>query len=209
MTTEPNLVDQVTSRGLKESFQRIPLRRFKGKLVDYTLDPIPNSQKMRVHLNFADVSVIESTEPYQFPIAIIPITYSDKKNSLWGIFSTSLLQFLMDEEDIKDAKGRFLELVLTPDHHFGRNLEGEEIIMDAWEVASVEGAVSKVNPIEKALELLDGKNESTFNQAVFNEPALKGTDVLSAILNKTFLTTMKGSGQITLDDDGTYHVVKS
>lgn len=206
MTTE-NLLDQVSIRNLKEG--GTPLRRFKGKFDSYTLDPITGSTKMRVNLNFTEVEVKDSTEPYQFPIAQIGISHSLSQRSGWGIFSKSLVQFLKEDQDIKDAVGMTMELAMTPNHIYGKNQEGEDITGNVWEVASVEGAGPKVNPIEKALEILDGKQESAFNQAVFNEPALKGTDVLSAILNKTFVKTVLEMGQATVDADGTYHRVKS
>lgn len=213
---EQQLLDQISIRGLKDS--GTPLREFKGKLESYSVDP-PDTRylkegeqgKNRVTLNFSEIKVIKSTEPYLFPVAQIGITYSDKSNSMWGIFSKSLGKCVPESEDLKHQVGRTFHMLMTPNHKFGRDrVSGADIIRDAWEVQGVEGAATaQVNPLKKALDLLDGKTEPDFHQAVFQDGDVKkDTSLFSSILNKQFIPSMIDAGQVTKDADGIYHVVR-
>lgn len=212
---QPNIDAQVSIRGLTEGGFETPLRRFKGRYVGLKTEPITDAQgnttgKIRVILQYSDVEVIDSTEPYNFPTAEIRFSHSLKKGSKWGIFSESLVKLLPEDEDLNECKGKMMELVYTPDHDFGENRDtGERIVSSIWEVASIEGGGAKVNPIERALELLDGKTIAEFNQVVFSDPAIKGDVAFGeTLLDDSFIKSMLDSGKVTKNDDGVCHVKK-
>jgi len=70
------------------------------------------------------------------------------------------------------------------------------------------GAVPAVDAIAQALNLLDGKTEQAWHQAVFVDPIIKAdTEVIQTIINRQFLTGLEGAKKVTKDADGTYHVV--
>ena len=203
---------EVTIRGLEGG---TPLREFIGVLDSYQRDvrAYEGVDRTRVTLNFRDVEVIESTEPYIFPVAQISIPES--KGGMWRIFGSSLVKLLTDDEDIKDAVGRRLRMKLTPGHSMGKDRNpnsdtfGQEIIRDCWEVQEIVGAPKKVNAIARALELLDGKNLAEFHQVVYADSAIKGdAQLLSSIINATFITAMESTGKVTKDSSGIYHVTK-
>lgn len=209
MDENASIDEQVSIRGLTEGFQS-PLKQFKGRYAGHKTEPAYDPKKIRVILQFTDVDVIDSTEPYQFPTAEIRINHSTKKGSMWGIFSESLLKLIDDDKDLKDCKGMVLEMKLTPDHHFGENKDtGEEIVRSAWEVLSVEGkkgSTSKVNASDRALQLLNGKTLAQFHQIAFADPAIKGDTALQeAILDETFVTAMLAAGKLTKDKNEIYH----
>ena len=96
--------DLITTRGLTEGEAATPLRKFYGILDSYS--PEERYGKTSVVMNFKDVEVIESTEPYPFPIAVIPIKLSNRKNSAWGVFSESLNAIIPEDQDIKEKTRR-------------------------------------------------------------------------------------------------------
>lgn len=209
MTDE--LTDKVTIRGLVDGsdYQATPLREFKGKFVSHKAETDTRYNKVKVTLNFSDLQVIETTEPYNLPIAEIPINFSDRKRSKWGILSDSLVKFLKESEDLKDAYGRTLHMKYTPDHNFGKNKQtGEDMVQGAWEVIGIDGATTKVDAVERVIQLLDGKTEAEFGQVVFQDVIVKGdSKVQDSIVNKTMIPSLITAGKVKKDDKGIFHKV--
>lgn len=208
--------NQISVRNLKDSQFGTPLQDFEGTYVGFETEINAKFNKTIVVLNFKDIQVHKSTEPYPFPIAQIRINFSQSKGSAWGIFAGSLVKLLKPEQDIKDASGMHIRLQLTPGHKFGTDKTqgsptyGQEIIRDCWEVVGVSGESAKAaDGAARALELLDGKTAPEFSQVVFSDPAVKAdAAVLQAILGNTFIPSMMQQGKVTKDDKNIYHVVK-
>lgn len=85
----------ITTRNLIDS-DIGPLRRFTG-----VLDSMPTEEQSygegesarkstRVSLNNKEIEVIESIEPYQFPIYTMSMSLSNRKKSMWGVLGQSL-----------------------------------------------------------------------------------------------------------------------
>jgi len=86
-----------------------PLRRFYG-----VLDSCPQETKkydegtatertsVSLSLNFKDLEVVESVEPYNFPIYTITLTISNRKKSRYGVFGVSLASIL--DQSLTDAQ---------------------------------------------------------------------------------------------------------
>jgi hypothetical protein len=83
-----------TSRGLVD-FDVGPLRKFTGILDSMPREPqsfgegvnIRNS--MRVTYNFSSIEVLETIEPYHFPVFSCQATESNRKKSMYGVFAES------------------------------------------------------------------------------------------------------------------------
>lgn len=121
------------------------LRRFTG-----VLDSAPREEQtwqegqpderksMRLSLNFKDLEVVETIEPYQFPIYTVMLTESNRKKSRYGIFGLSLAEILDQQyteaqqdpsspdyispakrADLKDCVGKRIGMVLA-DNEEGR-----------------------------------------------------------------------------------------
>lgn len=78
-----------------------PLRRFFGVLVSCPQETkkydegTPNERSsVQLSLNFKDLEVVESVEPYNFPIYTIQLTLSNRKKSRYGVFGMSLADIL-------------------------------------------------------------------------------------------------------------------
>lgn len=202
----------VSIRNLQPGFETSPLRHFKGVLENYGVREVAgNFPGTRVDLMFRDVEVIESTEPYHFPIAQISIRYSDKENSAWGIFAKSAVQFMPDGTDFEDLKGQLLEMKLTPGHKFGIDkVTGEEVVRDMWEcvgIPSMAGAEAKVPPKIQALRLLDESTEQDWNKVVFADPAVKSDgELVQSILSRAFLPALVAAGVASQDENQVWHV---
>jgi hypothetical protein len=97
------------------------------------------------------------------------------------------------------------------------HLKGQDVPTPTWEVYMVEGigvaGGEGVTPMQKAMELLDGKTSSEFSQAALasdiirNDPDLLQSIGLPASAAKNFTNTMITSKQFTKDKGGVFHKV--
>jgi len=211
-------------RGLEGGFERSPLQEFKGIFDRYETRAVSSEQygdSIRVELYFRDVETIRATEPYTMPIAMISIKYSERSNSVWGIFANSLAQAVPDGVELMrdpgspgpDCTGHRMHLSLTPGHEFGVNRETKErIIIECWEVVSVEGydraagTPSSISPKVRALQLLDGKTLAEWHSTVFTDPTIRGSSVVQEILNNEFLPPLIEAGLVGRDEQGIHNV---
>lgn len=125
-------------RGLIES-DIGPLRRFYGVLDSCPQEEkkydegTPNERKStQISLNFKDLEVVESVEPYNFPIYTVQFTLSNRKKSKYGVFGVSLANILdlglteaqkdptspeyvkpTDRPDLADCIGKRMGLVMA------------------------------------------------------------------------------------------------
>ncbi len=200
-------------QNLQDGYQETPLIDFKGNLQSYDPQPPDQFGNTRVVFSFIGVEVIESIEPYPFPIATIRIKYSNKKNSQWGILAASAKKVLGDEADVPNLVGKD-QRWRTREHSYGTNRQGEEMTGMVWDVLEVEGvgstgadAPATVPAITRVLELLDGKTLPQFHQVVFADPVVKAdSQLMASVMGNTLIPTLVESGQVSLDDNGIYHV---
>lgn len=199
----------VTIRGLVDSEFGTPLRKFVGTLDSY----YPEERKFGdvVVLNFRDVEVLKSIEPYNFPIAQIAIKLSNKKNSAWGVFGESLAQFLSETEDIGDCVGKKIGLEMEEGHKYGADrATGQDMLGNPWKVYEVEGAVASSEVAEsaadRALSLLIGKTRADFNKAAYADPLIrKDVALQKAITDKSFINAQLQLGTVVEDGEGVFH----
>jgi len=166
------------------------------------------------NLNFSEIDVKESSEPYLFPIAQLSFPSSDRTKCGWGVLGKSGVKFLAENEDVSALIGAILELKMTPGHMMWNRDEGKETPRECWEVIGVErvGGVqvptvgaNAASAIETAIDLLIGKNEQEWNQLVFTNPIVKAdSGLISQILGRTFLPALEEADVIKKDDAGIY-----
>ncbi len=138
-----------------------------------------------------------------------------------------------DRLDWKDCIGKRMGLVLA-DNEEGRppmhelfdgrakdeeHPKGQDVPTPTWEVYMIEGIGVKgsegVSPMEKAMQLLDGKTLAEFNQdALASDLVRSDVQLLQSIgmpatAPNSFANTMIAGGQFTKDDKEVYHRVKT
>lgn len=215
----PDDLPKASARNLTEGFFRTPLRKFRGTLDTINTELRPgfgeNAPKKAWHIAiFSDIEVIETIEPYVFPVAQLEFPASTRKHSQWGIYGDSTLKFLAEAEDVEALYGKRLLSEVTPGHMLFDGREGKEVEREAWVVSEVHGAgvaktVTKSGAMDRALELLDGKTEQEWNQAIFQDPGIKGSEVMGSIMNRTFLPNAEQSKLASVDENGVWHVTKA
>ncbi len=216
--------DLVSIRGLVEG-GGTPLRHFKAKFAGYETEPATGYEGTRVNLNFADLEVIASTEPYNLPTTVINLGLSNRKKSKWGYFGDSLAAFLAPEEDIKSCTHRILELVYSdgldgrpsPDTTkiWQRDSDREQypdgmVPNPTWTVIGLDGAqkaesgsIESAN--DKLLRELIGKTRADFNKAAFTLEYVRANPALQrAVTDKSFITGMVASGAAHEDANGVF-----
>ena len=191
--------------------------------------------RLEVQYNFADVEVISSIEPYPFPITQIGIFQSNREQSAMGVFGKSVDNIINKDvpadapiEQVKGQDyliGKKVHMKMTGGHMMWDGATKKEVARDCWECVGVEG-FAMATPIStttspntqapkankpagaagRALELLNGKNEQQFYQAVFNDPIVKADGgIISSILARSFLQPLIDGGIVMKDGDGIYH----
>ena len=202
------LENPVSVRGLIDSDFGTPLRRFYGVLDSFY--PEDRQYGTMVILNFKDVEVVESAEPYNFPTATCAIKLSNKKRSAWGIFAESLAELLSDGQDIKDCIGKKLGLFMEEGHIYGEDrITGEDMVGNPWHVFEAEGVTARAEAVgsakDRAKELLIGKTRAEFNKAAYADTLIrKDTALQRAITDKSFITSLIQLGEIEEDENGVF-----
>lgn len=206
----------VSIRGLIEGYQRTPLREFKGKLDGFPTELVDRflPAKTYVNLNYSEVEVIETIEPYPFPITQLPMPLNKRRTSSWTIMADSIAKLIPPDQDISNTIGMIHHLKFTPGHMMWDDKKGESTAREAWEVIGLSGAgvatANVADATDRALELLDGKVEEEWNQLVFKDATVKGDGkLIDSILHRRFLQEMKTAGRATDDSNGIWHVVKT
>ena len=199
-------------RGLRDTGQRIPVREFKGEFVEFIPTMDSRYNRTRVLLNFGDVEVIETTEPWNFPTITLDLPYSDTKRSTWGVYALSTEKFIPKEYGLSFLVNKRLHLKLTGEHPMWDAKQGKETMREAWEVIAVEGLeAGKTAPVDLTalvLSLLVGKTLPEFNQAAYNSPAIRGEPtVWNAVLAGTLVPSLEAAGKVKKDQDNRYQAV--
>ncbi len=207
--------DIITTRGLVDADFGTPLRKFTGVFDSYAPDEGAKFGT-RVNLNFKDIEVIESVEPYAYPIATLSIKLSNRKRSAWGHFGDSLNELIPDTEDLKDQVNKRIGMQLNIGVKFGKNRDtGEDIVANCWEVYSVEGkekggspGAATLSAKDEAIRILDGKTLPEFNNVIYSNPIVqKDPEVLRSITDRTLIVALKATGMFTEDENGVMHKV--
>ena len=137
------------------------------------------------------------------------------------------------QEQVKNQSyiiGKYLHMKYTPGHMVPTKDEttgkwGERPV-DCWVLMEIRGegvaaapavaspgavvppVVAGIDANQQALNLLNGKTEQQWHQAVFVDPVVKAnTAVIQTIINRQFLTGLEAAGKIVKDEDGIYLVI--
>ncbi len=213
-----------------------PLRHFKGTLSpDLKLDEereTKDGSRRYVVLNFQflDVEVLESVEPYPFPIATITVGYAPPKlsrgSTAFEVLAGSLRKLMPDNPDINLLKGKRQEWKME-ERRLRRGLTDEEgqPIMDGnnkqiwgdvpvlcWAVVAIDGLGSVAEKDADfnvfLVKLADGKTEPKFYEdALTNAEVTARPNIVEAIVGRKLLSTLTEMGLITRDAEGILHKV--
>lgn len=201
-----------STRGLVDGGGGTPLRDFWGDLKSIYPETDPYGDKNV--LNFADIEVIESTEPYNFPTATIRIKISNKKDSSWGVFGGSVNVFLEPDEDVADLVDKRLHMQMQVGYEFGgKDKEGKPFVGNPWKVVEIDGVsaagadASVSSSVTKAKALLSGKTRAEFNKAALADTAIrKDAELQRSIVDKSFIKAMLDTGEYIEDENGVFAV---
>lgn len=193
-----------------------PLLRFKGMLKEYEVEDRTADNRIYkvIKFNFIDLEVLESTEPYPFPIASIEIGYNPNEGTKWAVFAKSIAKVFGHVPSIDDLTGKLQEweygdakLRLPDEQGIWDTRDGK-----AWLLASIDGVGSASSEPEDItphiLGLLDGKNEADFYQVLYqDELARKHPDIITSATDRKLLPALEAANKATRDDQGIWHKV--
>lgn len=196
----------IGAKDLVEGYQVTPLREFVGVLEDFVPERDEQYNRIRISLQFTDVEVIESTEPYPFPIVQLTVPFSQRKRSQMGFLVNSLDKVMPGATLSSLVKQRVRMKVVS--ENFGRwRGETEDRIRGCWEIQEITSKPKVAqSAYEVALGLAEGKSPTAlteFYQQAFKNSAIKADkEVLDKILRKTFIEEAIEAGALYISDDG-------
>ena len=226
-------------QGFKPSVDRptggeSPLIRFKGVLAEYKAEEktrqSDQGKYVIISFHFSGIEVIDSEEPYPFPIVVLSLSYKPPKDSRggtkWDAFAASLRKLLPTNPDLDLLVGKQQEWARLPakvrsplaDEEGNPQLDGNQkqlwgdVDVLCWKVVSVEGigsAAEKDEDFNKFLvELANGKTEPKFYEdALTNAEVTARPNIVEAIVGRKLLSTLTEMGLITRDAEGILHKV--
>lgn len=201
-----------------------PLIRFRGVLKEYRGvertfgEGTANARKAQyVAFNFINVQVLQSREPYPFPIATIEIAYNTSAETRWAALSGSFRKFLPEnnidllvgKQQEWEFKGGIKLRQQDPADNEWKSLDGE-----AFQLTWLEGAEAPDGQdiMDKIVALADGKDDNGFYSALFSDAEIRGMagyqDVVTSASNRTLLQTLETAGQLKRDTEGVWHKVE-
>jgi hypothetical protein len=216
MTTEQFSIPEPNIRGLVEDALG-PLRRFTGVIagLEQEVKPIEGTERKQIinKLNCADIEVVETNEPFPFPIYTVRVSYSNKVKSKWGTLAASIVkvvdsQYTKEQQDpknpayvppekrpgIKDLIGKRVGFVVADGVNGRPNppvlYDGRDKIdkpTPCWTVFSVGGIVAGQigkSPVDRAKELLNGKTLVEFNNTVLQDALVRSDMALVTACTK-------------------------
>jgi len=191
----------------------LPVTEFKGTLHDARSEFNQERSRYQVALEFTDCDIIKTTIPWNYPTLTITMNHSVRRNSGIGLLSQSIQRIAGAETTVRDMVGKRLHMDRSTVFNFGENDDGTPRNYAMWELREVIGegigGVS-VNPIDRALSILDGKRMPEFNSLALADPVLKAhPEITSMILSENFVTGLIAGGRATVDSDGVHHVNES
>lgn len=208
-----------------------PLREFSGVLKEYrqqeytppvTPDNSNPKTRVRVEFDFTDVEPIKTEEPYPYPTAIISVGYADPKASSsetnrWAHLSKSVRKVTKGHckpnEVLNFIVGReqTWEMVVLPVRLPDDDGNWADQQVEVWTLKSIEGlelagSDEGVDIMSYLADMLDGKDEATFNAAVFADATLKANPkIIEQATDRSLIPAIEAVSKFTRDDGGVYH----
>lgn len=195
-----------------------PLRRFKGILKDYVpekkADQGSGREYMTIAFNFTDIVVIESVEPYPFPIATFNVGYSTTTDTRWDVLASSIKKLFGSTPTLDELVGKEQEWAYLP-CKLTKLLEGGKWSKEpdeAWQLVSLAGLNSGSaeqagqDITEHIIDMVDGKVEPDFYQEFYQDPEVrKHPELITAATDRNLLATLESAGRIHRDTAGVWH----
>jgi hypothetical protein len=218
--------------------QGFPLIRFQGVLKTatpkaYVPEDNPNAKpRMSLQFDFVDITVIDTEEPFPFPIVSITVNYSDRTETQWAAWAASVKKLIPAEETSKYNQpyevlvGKVQEWAWAPCRirRPQTDEEGEPVLdasgrqkwaaqdADAWQIVSVEGFggnAGGASIYDLIVDYLDGKDDRDFMQWLFTDMSIKSVTghatAVEAQAERKLIPMLLERGVMTQDASGIYH----
>lgn len=194
-----------------------PLLRFRAKLKEYISDRRKDEGSGRdymvVKFEFIDLEVLQSVDPYPFPVATIEVGYSSTEKTKWDALAQSIKVLFGRTPVLDEIVGKVQEwhygdcLLRTKDESDGKwkDLPGQ-----AWQVVQLDGIGSApeeaANTDELVLNMLDGRNEQDFLQLFYADPTVRANqDLVATATSRQLLPNLEKAGRAWRDDSEVWH----
>ncbi|KKM85921.1 hypothetical protein LCGC14_1284300 [marine sediment metagenome] len=201
-----------------------PLKEFSGVLKawhgeEFTPQGENAKTRVRVEFDFTDLEVIRTDEPYPYPITTLRVGYADphassSQTNRWAHLSKSVrtvTQGHCETGDVLDflvGKRQAWVMVTKPVRSPDDDGNWADRDTEVWTLKSIEGVEqdSGGDIMGHLADLLDGKNEAGFYEAVFKDAKVRAnTEIIEQATNRTLLEGLEKTGMATRDDEGVWH----
>ena len=216
----PGLLDDFTSKPIEESGDRLPVTWFKGTLQKISTEQNERFNSTRGVFDFVGCEILESTEPYPFPVVKLNIGLSRRENTYWIAMENSVRNIMGTEifslYNLEDKKQEWKRLP-TKIGGRPRNEDGtqattgwEVVERPAWHCVAVEGYASAsdngMTIWEGILSLITAPiTEAELSAKVFNAHEIKGlkgfSDAVTLASDRAIGKQLLAMGLVTQEGD--------
>lgn len=193
----------------------LPVTEFKGDLKDINLTSEEGSNRQRLVLDFTDCEIIETREPYAFPIVQLNINYRNRDKTAYGALKKSwerIIQGAIITDDLKNRRfhmKRMPAVISTPPRDEAGNLiQGARWVdqtMEVWQCLEISGYSTPEqnnNQMKDLAQLANGKTEQEFYMAIMGDSKLKAnSELINSVVNRKLIPTMVELGLISITGD--------
>lgn len=212
----------------KKFGERIPVQRFRGKLLSHvpgTRPPFQGGSGKETNFmgfNFGELTIIETTEPWTLPTLEIQINYSEWEGSPWKLFAKSMRDlvpleaYAASQDPLSILDGKIQEWYKMPYQGRVQDPETKAWVTGtqlAWVIAGIEGFGGASGPglMDLIVDYADGKTAQQVKDAIYNTSEWRGMQQYSAAVeaaaSNSLLVTLCNQGKLSQDVTGVYHKV--
>ena len=189
-----------------------PLRKFSGVMEKYAgvpgKDENSGREYMSVELSFTDVEVIETVEPYPYPIAQVRVGYSQSAQSRWGALAKSIRRLLGPTGELDHCLKKRMTLAMKPYLLRVRSEDGSwgDAESPCWQVEEIEGAAAPEDLTPYIVGVADGKLDKDIYSALLTDPKIMARpEIVTSITDRKLLDTLVMAGALSRDTEGIFH----
>ena len=209
-------------------FRQHPLKEFKGTISDITDEPLSdnNPNRFRIIFHISELEVIESNEPFNFPVTQVAIAEFNFPKTEWAALTESIRNagYTGDINGLIGKRTHWKHAPATLNQRVSAaksaNPETGEPAMpavyndvqgNAWQILSIEGIENTTNDlVDKVVEIADGKDAVIFKSAFMSDMSLQGltnyNEIAQQVMQNTALDFLVSINKLTFDGS-VYHKV--
>ena len=141
--TQEELLKALRVRDFDKGGFESPVKSFVGRLDAIipkivTFENSKNPNRTAAVLNFSDLQIVQTDEPWNTPVLPLEFIISNRDSSKWAVLGTSIGKLIPPSVGMEYCIGKYMHLQVTPGHMLYDGKEKKEMPQDAWECLRID-----------------------------------------------------------------------